>query len=72
MTEESINKTYVSKYLERAQSTDNEDLRKDALYRVGTHLEVIPCNGNTNLTPVQQERVVKAASSALGAEANGS
>lgn len=72
MTEESINKTYVSKYLERAQSTDNEDLRKDALYRVGTHLEVIPCTGNTDLSPLQQQRVIEAATEALGVRTHGS
>ncbi len=72
MTKEFVNKTYVSKYLEQAQSTDNEEKKKDALYRVGTHLEVIPCTGNTDLSLLEQQRVIQAATEALGGEANGS
>lgn len=72
MAEEFINKNYITKYLERAKATTNEDEKKDALYRVGTHLEVVPCTGNTDLSPLQQQRVIEAAKQALFGETNGS
>ena len=56
MTED-INKAYVQKYLDKALITDNQELKKDYLYRIGTHIEVIPCNGNSDLTPRQQNRI---------------
>lgn len=72
MTEEFINKAYVDKYLQRAESATSEEQKKDALYRIGTHLEVIPCTGNTELSPLQQQRVIQAATQALGEQADGS
>lgn len=66
MAEEFINTAYIRKYLERAESATSDEQRKDALYRVGTHLEVIPCTGNTDLSPLQQQRVIEAATQALG------
>lgn len=65
MTED-INKAYVEKYIHQAQSTDNEDLKNNALYRAGTHMEVIPCTGNDHLTPEQQQIVLDAAAELLG------
>lgn len=63
---EDTNKIYIQKYLTQAEATNNPAIRNDSLYRVGTHLEVIPCNGNTNLTPNQQQTVLEAAKQALG------
>lgn len=56
-----INKTYVEKYVKQAQTTDNQDLRNNALYRAGTQMEVIACDGNDQLTPKQQQTVLDAA-----------
>jgi hypothetical protein len=67
---EDINKAYVQRYVEQAQSTDNEDLKLDALYRAGTQMEVINCDGNSNLTPEQQQTVLDAAKELLG-DSNG-
>lgn len=65
MPEEFINTAYVKHYVEKAQSTDSEAERNNCLYRVGTHLEVIPCNGNDKLTPSQQLAVLDAAKGVL-------
>lgn len=65
MTED-INKAYVQRYVDQANSTDNEDLKNDALYRAGTQMEVIPCTGDSNLTPEQQQTVLDAAKELLG------
>ena len=61
-----INKAYVQRYVDVANSTDNEDLKNNALYRAGTQMEVIECNGNHNLTPEQQQTVIDAADKLLG------
>jgi hypothetical protein len=58
---EDINKSYVERYIKQAESTDSEKIRNDALYRAGTHMEVIECNGDVNLTPEQQQIVLDAA-----------
>ena len=63
---EDINKAYVSRYIAQAQETDNEDLKNNALYRAGTQMEVIDCNGNDQLTPKQQQTVLDAAEKLLG------
>jgi hypothetical protein len=65
---EDINKSYVQKYINQAQSTDNEAVKNDALYRAGTHMEVIECNGNSNLTPEQQQTVLDAGKKLLGGD----
>lgn len=61
-----VNKTYVEKYVKQAESTDNENLRNNALYRAGTQMEVIDCDGNDQLTPDQQQTVLDAAKKLLG------
>lgn len=58
---EDINKAYVEKYISLARSTDSEALKNDALYRAGTQMEIINCNGDNNLTPEQQQTVLDAA-----------
>lgn len=67
MTED-INIAYVQKYVTQAEVTDNEAIRNDALYRAGTQMEVIECNGDSNLTPEQQQTVIEAALKLLGGE----
>jgi len=69
MTED-INKTYVQKYITTASVTDSDAIRNDALYRAGTQMEVIECNGNSKLTPEQQQTVLDAANKLLGGVTN--
>ena len=67
MTDSSgIDKPYVERYLKQAESTNSEDLKNNALYRVGTQMEIIECNGDMNLSPDQQETVINAAKKLLG------
>jgi hypothetical protein len=63
-----INKSYVHRYLETAQSTESEAVKNDCLYRVGSHMEVLPCDGNANLTQEQQQQVIDAAQNFLGGQ----
>lgn len=65
---EDINKAYVERQVNIALSTDNEDIKNNALYRAGTQMEVIECNGNANLTPEQQQTVLDAADKLLGGQ----
>lgn len=60
-----VDRNYVQRYINQANSTDNKDLKNDALYRAGTQMEVIPCDGNSNLTPQQQQTVLNAAEELL-------
>lgn len=61
-----INKAYVAKYINQAQAANNQEERNNALYRAGTQMEVIPCNGNDHLTSEQQQTVLAAAEQILG------
>ncbi|WP_373525078.1 hypothetical protein [Nostoc sp.] len=63
---EDINKSYVERYINRANATDNEAEKNNCLYRAGTQMEVIECNGNDKLTSDQQQTVLNAASQLLG------
>jgi hypothetical protein len=65
MTED-INKSYVKRYIDRASSTENEAEKNNCLYRAGTQMEVIECDGNDKLTPEQQQTVLDAATKLLG------
>ena len=67
MTED-INKSYVKRYVHQARSTDNENLKNNALYRAGTQMEIIPCDGNDKLTPEQRQAVLDAADKLLGGQ----
>lgn len=58
---EDIDKAYVEKYISLARSTDSELIKNDALYRAGTQMEIIDCNGDNNLTPLQQQTVLDTA-----------
>jgi hypothetical protein len=52
---------YAEKQLQHYENAKSEDAKDDALYRLGTHLEVLPCNGNANLTPEQRDTVLDTA-----------
>ncbi|MEH2392586.1 MAG: hypothetical protein V7K21_13350 [Nostoc sp.] len=67
MTED-INKSYVKRYIDQARSTDDQNLKNNALYRAGTQMEVINCDGNDKLTPQQQQIVLDAANKLLGGQ----
>ncbi len=56
-----IDKEYVRKYIKLSLKTGNPTLKNHYLYRAGTQMEVIPCDGSTNLTSAQQEAVYNAA-----------
>lgn len=62
---ENIDKAYVKRQVKIALSTDNEDIKNDALYRAGTQMEILPCDGSANLTPEQQRTVINAADKLL-------
>ena len=47
MTDQTANKDYISKQIEIAKNTDSEAIKNDALYRAGTQMEVIECDGNS-------------------------
>jgi hypothetical protein len=65
MPDKDANKNYVDRYVTVAKTTTNDNIKTDALYRAGTQMEVIPCNGNADLTQEQQQAVLKAASELL-------
>lgn len=52
---------YVERQLKFYSSSNSEEEKDNALYRLGTHLEVIPCNGDANLTPEQRTTILDAA-----------
>lgn len=52
---------YVERQLKFYEASSLEEAKDDALYRLGTHLEVIPCDGNANLTPDQRTQILDAA-----------
>jgi hypothetical protein len=41
---------YIERQLKFYESATTEEAENDALYRIGTHLELeaVPCNGNAN------------------------
>ncbi|BAZ11796.1 hypothetical protein NIES4071_36220 [Calothrix sp. NIES-4071] len=53
---------YVEKQLRFYNNASCEAAKDDALYRIGTyleiHCEVIPCDGNTNFTDEQRQAVL--------------
>lgn len=63
-----IDKNYVAKYLDKAEATDSEAIKNDCLYRVGTQMEAIECNGDANLTPQQQQAIIDTARALLDGE----
>ncbi len=61
-----IDKKYVQRYIALANQADSIDEKNNALYRAGTQMEVIKCNGNHQLTDEQQQKVLSAAKKLLG------
>jgi len=52
---------YTEKQLNHYEKANSQAEKDDVLYRLGTHLEVIPCDGNAKLTPEQRDTVLDAA-----------
>ena len=54
---------YIERQLKFYESATSKEAENDALYRLGTHLELeaVPCNGNANLTPEQRTIILNAA-----------
>jgi hypothetical protein len=52
---------YAQKQLQNYENAKSEAAKDDALYRLGTHLEVLECDGNNNLTSEQRDAVLDAA-----------
>jgi hypothetical protein len=55
---------YTEKQVHRYKNAASEAERDDVLYRLGTHLEVIPyqaCNGNVELTQEHRDTILDAA-----------
>lgn len=63
---ENIDKAYVQRQVDRAKSTNSELVKNDALYRVGTQMEILECNGDIKLAPEQQQQILDAADRLLG------
>lgn len=55
------NKDYVFRHIKAAESAEDETARNNHLYRAGTQMEVIPADGNHNLTTEQQQEIISAA-----------
>lgn len=52
---------YKEKQLDHYEKAELEAAQNDALYRLGTYLEIIPCDGNTNLTPEAKQTILDVA-----------
>jgi hypothetical protein len=54
----------TDKYIERQKQfykqADSQAAKDNALYRLGTYLEVLPCNGNADLNETQRQIVLDA------------
>lgn len=62
---ENVDKNYVRRYVDRAQITNSTEEKNNCLYRAGTQMEILPCDGNDHLTPEQQQTVLDAATKLL-------
>ena len=56
---------YVERQMKFYESADSESSENNALYRIGTYLELeaVPCNGNADLTNEQRTIILDAAKS---------
>jgi hypothetical protein len=54
---------YVQRQLKFYEAANSEEAQDNALYRLGTYLELesVPCNGNANLTDEQRTEILDAA-----------
>jgi hypothetical protein len=66
MPDTDANKAYVERQIDIAKNATTEEAENNALYRAGTQMEVLPCDGNANLTTEQQNTVYEAADWLLG------
>ena len=66
MPDKDANKAYVERQISIAKNATTEEAENNALYRAGTQMEALPCNGNANLTAEQQNTVYEAADWLLG------
>ncbi len=66
MPDADANKTYVERQIDIAKNATTESVENNALYRAGTQMEVLPCNGNDDLTTEQRTTVYEAANLLLG------
>lgn len=60
-----INKEYVKRQVQMALSTDSDAIKNNCLYRAGTQMEIIPCDGNDQLSLEQQQQILDAANKLL-------
>lgn len=53
---------YVFIQMKFYESADSKSAENNALYRIGTYLELesVPCNGNADLTPEQRTIILDA------------
>ena len=53
---------YVERQMKFYESADSESAENNALYRIGTYLELeaVPCNGNADLTREQRTIILDA------------
>lgn len=59
---------YVEKQIGRLAQATSEAEKADILYRVGTHLEVIPCDGNADNARANWYPILDAAEKAINTE----
>ncbi|MCV3215108.1 hypothetical protein OGM63_16575 [Plectonema radiosum NIES-515] len=52
---------YIERQLKFYEAATTEEAQDNALYRIGTYLEVSPCDGKANFTPEQREIILDAA-----------
>ena len=51
---------YVERQMRLYQQSQTEEQQDDHLYRAGTDMGVIPCDGNSQLTPEKRQAVLDA------------
>jgi len=51
---------YVERQLAVYHQAESQTRKDDALYRLGTHLEVIECKADSNLTEAERQTVLDA------------
>jgi hypothetical protein len=65
---EQFDRNYVKRQIEIARTTDDEAIKNNCLYRAVTQIEVIPCNGQDNLTFLEQQIILAAAQELFGGD----
>ncbi len=62
---------YVEKQTQALESATSEAHENDVLYRLGTYLEIIPCNGNAEDASQHKQEIVDTANQVLQGNAPG-